>query len=78
MDPVDLADQIANPPPAVGDAIGSIEIRNFRSGHVVHWTILRGKRSNNYILPSPDGRQSKAHGMAWITSHLRPLILHKI
>ena len=73
-----LADELANPMPVAGDAIGSIEIRNFRSGSVARWTILRGNRRNNYRLRTPDGRTSQPHGFAWITSHLRPLILHQI
>ena len=79
IDPVELADLRANPRITEGDAIGSIEIRNFKTGSVTRWTVLRGNRVNNYQLRTPDGRTSKKpHGMAWITDHLRPLILRKI
>lgn len=75
IDPSDLADMLANPSPLPGDAIGSLELRNFRSGTISRWTILRGTRRNNYVLRTPDGRRSNPHGLTWITVHLRPLIL---
>ena len=76
--PEEVAEMTANPPPAAGDAIGSIELRNFRNGTVTRWTVLRGNRRNNYCLRTPDKRKSKPHGMAWIMTKLRPVFLHHI
>lgn len=75
LDPSDIADMLANPPPSPGDAIGSLEVRNFRSGRVARWTILCGSRRNNYMLRTPNGRRSNPHGLTWITVHLRPIFL---
>jgi hypothetical protein len=74
----DIMDMRANPALCPGDAMGSIEVRNFRSGAVARWTVLRGRRVNNYRLRTPDGRTSKDHGMAWIATKLRPVILKTI
>jgi hypothetical protein len=74
-DPQELADLAANPPLVEGDAIGAIQWTNFRTGKVTRWTVLRGDRTNNYRLRSPDGRESKPHGMAWILEKVRPVIL---
>ena len=78
VDQAALADSLANPPPAAGDAIGSIELRSFRSGSVTRWTILRGTRRNNYALRTPDGRRSQAHGMAWMLTKIRRVILRRL
>ena len=75
VDPAALADLAANPPLAEGDAIGAIQWTNFKTGKVTRWTVLRGDRTNNYRLRSPDGRVSKPHGMAWILEKVRPVIL---
>ena len=73
-----LADELANPMPIYGDAVGSIEIRSFGSGTVTRWTVLRGTRRNNYMRRSPDGRKSRDHGMAWILDHIRPVLLSRL
>lgn len=67
--------EIQNFPRKQGDPIGSIQYRNFRTGKVTRWTVLRGDRVNNYQLRTPDGRKSKPHGFAWIMQKLRPLLL---
>ena len=74
----DRMEMQANPPFGTGDALGSIEVRSFVTGTVSRWTVLRGRRINNYRLRTPDGRTSKDHGMAWIVTKLRPLLLRKI
>ena len=61
----------ANPPLREGDAMGSLEWRDFRSGRVLRWTILRGDRVDRVILKHPDGRKTKSHGWTWVTDHLR-------
>ena len=75
MTPEILRDLAAAQPCGPGDPIGSIEVRNFLTGKVTRWTLLRGDRINNYALRAPDGRASKPHGMAWIMAKLRRIIL---
>jgi len=57
--------------PTYGQPIGSFEYRNFRTGEVKRWTILRGDRLDRVILRSPDGRKTGAHGWTWVMDHLR-------
>ena len=71
VDPEILADLLANPPICEGDAIGSLEWRDFRTGKVVRWTILRGDRVDRVILRHPDGRKTNSHGWTWVMDHLR-------
>ena len=78
IDPQDAADMLANPPVSDGDAIGSLVWRDFRSGRIARWTVLRGNRINNYRLRSPDGRQSNPHGLAWLLAKVRHVILTKL
>lgn len=66
MTPEVLMDLAANPPYSEGDSLGSLTWHNHRTGRVTKWTVERGPRLNNYRLRSPDGRKSKAHGMAWM------------
>jgi hypothetical protein len=61
----------AFPPIFEGDAIGSLEWRNFRTGKVTRWTILRGDRSDRVMLKHPDGRKTGSHGWTWVMDHLR-------
>lgn len=72
-----LMDLQANPPLREGDAIGAIEWRNFLTGKVTRWTVLRGDRVNNFKLRSPDGRASKPHGLAWLLGKIRRVILSR-
>lgn len=60
-----------------GDAIGLLEFRDFRSGRITRWTECRGNRVNNFTLKTPDGRQSKPHGLAWLLAKVRPILLGK-
>ena len=76
--PEELADMLANPPVCDGDAIGCLECRNFRTGAVSRWTVLRGERRDNYRLRTPDGRKSNAHGLSWLLVKLRRVILRKL
>jgi len=70
-----LMDMRANPPLRQGDPIRAIEWRNLQTGAILRWVVLRGSRVNNYILRTPDGRTTRAHGMAWILDHLRKILL---
>jgi hypothetical protein len=58
-----------------GSAVGSIEIRNFITGKVRRWTLVRGHRKDQYALRSPDGRTSRPHSATWIMDHLRGRLL---
>lgn len=78
ISPDDLVELLANQPPVTGDAIGSIELRSFGTGTVSRWTLLRGTRRNNYILRTPDGRRSQSHGMAWMMTKIRRVILRRL
>lgn len=71
VDPEVLADLLSNSVPREGDAIGSLEWRDFRSGQVMRWTVLRGDRVDRVMLRHPDGRKTKSHGWTWIMDHLR-------
>lgn len=74
-----LAEESGNQPPSpiAGDAIGLLEFRDFRSGRITRWTVCRGNRVNNFTLKTPDGRQSKPHGLAWLLAKVRPILLGK-
>jgi hypothetical protein len=65
----DLTDALSIP--QQGDAIGSLQYRDFRTGKVRRWTVLRGDRADRVVLRSPDGRQTQAHGWTWVMDHLR-------
>lgn len=72
-----LMDLASAQPFGHGAAIGSLEYRNFLTGRVTRWTILRGDRINNYQLRSPDGRVSRPHGLAWLLEKVRVVILRR-
>ena len=75
LTPDDLLDLAANPPPRPGDPIRVLEWRNLQTGTILRWSVLRGPRSNNYLLRTPDGRTSQPHGLAWLLDHLRHILL---
>ena len=77
MTPEILMDLRANPPLRDGSPLGSFEWRNYLTGKVTRWAVLRGTRRNNYRLRTPDGRTSKPHGMAWLLAKMRPVILRR-
>jgi hypothetical protein len=72
-----LMDLKANPSLCDGDVIGSLEWRDFRTGKVTRWTVLRGDRVNNIRLRAPNGRSSKSHGWAWVLEKVRAVILRR-
>ena len=57
--------------PSKGDAIGSLQYHDFRTGKIRRWTVLRWDRVDRVILRYPDGRKTKPHGWTWILDHLR-------
>lgn len=70
-DPEARLERLANPPILKGDPIGALEWRDFRSGEVKRWTVLRGDRVDRVILRHPDGRETRSHGWTWVMDHLR-------
>ena len=75
IDPLELADILATPIMADGTPLGCLQWHNFRTGKIIRWTVLRGNRCNNYRLRTPDGRSSLAHGLAWLLTKVRRVIL---
>ena len=71
IDPEVLAEVLSNPPLGKGDPIGALEWRDFRSGRVMRWTVLRVDRVDRVILRHPDGRKTQSHGWTWVMDHLR-------
>jgi len=67
----DLAHIASFPHHTEGDPIGSLQWRDFQTGEVLRWTILRGDRRDRVKLRHPDGRMTKSHGWTWIMNHLR-------
>ena len=65
----DIVDAMAVP--HSGDAIGSLQYHDFRTGKIRRWTVLRGDRVDRVMLRSPDGRKTRSHGWTWILDHLR-------
>jgi hypothetical protein len=57
-----------------GDAIGSFEYRDFLTGTVKRWTVLRGRRRDQIRLRHPDGRRTRSSGWAWVFTELRKWI----
>jgi len=71
QEPERLLELAAFPPLTQGDAIGCLEYRDFLTGRIRRWTILRGDRSNRIIVRTPDGRRSNPHGWTAILCSLR-------
>lgn len=70
-----LANLASAQPCGEGSAVGSIEIRNFLTGGIRRWTLVRGHRKDQYALRAPDGRASQPHSATWIMDHLRGRLL---
>lgn len=60
-----------NLPRREGDAIGSLQWTDFRTGKVRRWTVKIGDRMDRVTLHSPDGRSTKPSGWTWVMDHLR-------
>jgi hypothetical protein len=71
VDPGLLAELASHPPIFEGDAIGSLQWTDFRTGKVTRWPILRGDRVDRVILRHHDGRKTASHGWTWVMDHLR-------
>lgn len=63
--------EIANLPRKKGDALGSLQWTDFRTGKVRRWTVRIGARRDQITLHSPDGRGTGSHGWSWVMDHLR-------
>lgn len=60
-----------NLPRNQGDALGSLQWHDFRSGKVRRWTVRIGDRIDRITLHTPDGRKTSSHGWTWCLNHLR-------
>ena len=68
--------EATNLPRKKGDAIGSLQWTDFRTGKVTRWTLRIGDRCDRYTVHSPDGRCSKfSHGLTWFLAKVRKVIL---
>jgi len=66
--------EIANLPSIEGDALGSLQWTDFRTGKVRRWTVCIGDRADRVTLHAPDGRKTESHGGTWVMNHLRSWI----
>jgi hypothetical protein len=60
-----------NLPRKQGDALGSLQWHDFRTGKIRRWTVRIGDRSDRITLHTPDGRKTASHGWTWVMDHLR-------
>jgi len=63
-----------NLPRKRGDALGSLQWHDFRTGRVRRWTVRIGDRGDRITLESPDGRKTQSHGWTWALDHLRKFL----
>ena len=63
--------EAVNLPRKQGDAIGSLQWHDFRTGRVHRWTVRIGARADQITMHSPDGRATKSSGWAWALTKLR-------
>jgi hypothetical protein len=63
--------EIQNLPRKQGDALGSLQWTDFRTGKVRRWTFRIGSRSDQVTMHAPDGRGTESHGWTWVMDHLR-------
>ena len=60
-----------NLPRKQGDALGTMQWTDFRTGKVRRWTVRIGDRIDRVTLESPAGKRTSSHGWTWIMDHLR-------
>ena len=60
-----------NLPRKQGDALGSLQWTDFRTGKVRRWTVRIGDRIDRITLHFPDGRKTRSSGWTWALNHLR-------
>ena len=63
--------EIMNLPRKQGDALGSLQWTDFRTGKVRRWIFRIGSRADQVTMHNPDGRGTASHGWTWIMDHLR-------
>jgi hypothetical protein len=66
--------EIMNLPRKQGDALGSLQWTDFRTGKVRRWTFRIGDRADRITMHSSDGRATTSRGWTWILNHLRPYL----
>jgi hypothetical protein len=62
---------VQNLPRKRGDALGTLQWHDFRSGKVRRWVVRIGDRIDQITLETPDGRKTKSTGWSWALDHLR-------
>ena len=60
-----------NLPRRQGDALGSLQWTDFRTGKVRRWTVRIGDRIDRVTLEAPGGKRTQSHGWTWVLDHLR-------
>ena len=63
--------EIMNLPRKQGDALGSLQWTDFRTGKVRRWIFRIGSLADQVTMHNPDGRGTASHGWTWIMDHLR-------
>ena len=66
--------EIQNLPRKQGDALGSLQWTDFRTGRVRRWVFRIGDRADRVTMEATDGRVTGSHGWAWVLTHLRPYL----
>ena len=65
-----------NLPSRQGDAIGTLQWTDHRTGEVRRWTLRIGDRADRYTVQSPSKLSTTgSHGFTWIFAKLRSRIL---
>lgn len=62
---------IQNLPRKKGDALGSLQWHDYRTGKIRRWTIRIGDRLDRITHESPGGTPSRSHGWTWFLNRLR-------
>lgn len=63
--------EVQNLPRKQGDALGSLQWHDFRTGRVRRWTVRIGDRVDRITVEAPGGQPSKSHGWTWFLAQLR-------
>jgi hypothetical protein len=62
---------VDNLPRKQGDALGSLQWTDFRTGRVRRWIVRIGDRADRLTMESPGGRPTKSHGWTYLLARLR-------
>lgn len=64
-----------NLPRRKGDAVGSLQYRDFATGKITRWVVEIGDRRDQRVFRSPDGRLGRSAGWAFLLRCVRMVIL---